>query len=168
MTSAGPGRGRRAPARAAARMVVGLLAALLPGCDGGSGPDPIPSTPPPAPVTTVVAEGSFSGLEPNGAVVATITTPRAGNIEVVLDWTFASNDLDFLLTRGECAPEQLIALQCTIVAVAESTTAKPERAGVANAPAGPYTLFVGNFGTTEESISFQVLLTTLGTASEPR
>jgi hypothetical protein len=145
-----------------------VLLTVLAGCDGGSGPDPVPSPTPPPAVTTLIAEGSFSGLEPNGAAMAAFTTTRAGDLEVVVDWTFASNDLDVLLARGECTPEQLVALQCDVAALAQGTTAKPERVSIVNAAAGTYTLFVLNLGATAESFSFQILLTTTGAASVVR
>ena len=161
----------RPPAWAPRLMCAAVLAALLPACGGGggSGPNPVPSTappPPPAPVTTVLGEGGFSGLQPGEGVGGTFTTPRAGDLEVIVDWTFASNDLDLLLFRGECSPEQFAAEQCDVADVADSTTAKPERVGLANAPAGTYTLVVFNFGETEETLSYQILLTTVGSAAD--
>jgi hypothetical protein len=160
----------RPPAWALRLMCAAVLAALIPACGGGgSGPDPVPSTAPPpapAPVTTVLGEGAFSGLAPDGAAGGTFTTPRAGDLEVIVDWTFASNDLDLLLFRGECSEEQFLADQCDLADVADSLTAKPERVGLAGAPAGAYTLVVINFGATEETFSYQILLTTVGSAAE--
>ena len=141
------------------------LTALLPGCGGDSVTAPPTPPPPPAPVTTVIGEGSLSGLEPDAAAMATFATTQAGDLEIVLDWTLAENDLDALLIRGECTPEQLTALQCDVGAIADSTTDKPERLGISNAAAGTYTFYVINLGATTESFSFQVLLTTVGTAS---
>jgi hypothetical protein len=76
-----------------------------------------------------------------------------------VDWTFAANDLDVLMTRGDCSFEQAEALQCTVLVFSLSTTAKPERIRVENAAAGAYTLFVENTGPGDESVSFQVVLT---------
>jgi hypothetical protein len=147
----------------AARSLALALAALLPGCGGDSVTAPPTPPPPPAPVTTVIGEGSYDGLEPEGATVATFATTRAGDLEIILDWTSADNDLDALLIRGDCTPEQLIALECSVGAIADGAS-KPERFGIANAPVGTYTFFVINLGSTSESYSFQVLLTTVGTA----
>ena len=140
------------------------LAALLPGCGSDAVSTPPTPPPPPAPVTTVIGEGSYSGLEPQAGAMATFATARTGDLEIVLDWTLVDNDLDALLLRGECTPEQLIALQCSVGAIAD-TSDKPERFGIANAPAGTYTFYVINLGATTESFSFQILLTTAGTAS---
>ena len=141
------------------------LAALLPGCGGDSVTTPPTPTPPPPPVTTVIGEGSYSGLEPEGAAVASFATSQVGDLEIVLDWTLAENDLDALLIRGECSPEQRIALQCDVGAIADGTD-KPERFGISNAPVGTYTFYVINLGATTESFSFQILLTTVGAASQ--
>jgi hypothetical protein len=146
-----------------------LLAALLPACGGDSSSvvAPPPPSPSPIPVTTVIDEGSFSGLPPQGGAAGTFTTTRTGDLEFVVDWTFASNNLDLLLFRGECSEEQFLAEQCNLADSADSTTAKPERVGIGSAAAGTYTLVVINLGETEESFSYQVLLTTVGSASEP-
>ena len=103
-------------------------------------------------------------LEPDGAAMATFATTAVGDLEVVVDWTLPDNDLDVLLARGECQPEQLIALQCDVGALADGAD-KPERVGISSAAAGTYTLYVINLGATRESFSFQVLLTTVGTAA---
>ena len=153
--------------RATTRSLALAMAALLPGCGSNSPTSPpTPPTPPP-PVTTVIGEGSYSGLEPQGAAVANFATAQAGDLEIVLDWTLAENDLDALLISGECTPEQLIALQCNVGAIAD-TSDKPERLAIANAPVGTYTFYVVNLGASAESFSFQILLTTAGTASASR
>lgn len=147
-------------------LVAAVVCGLLPACGGNSVTAPPPPPPPPAPVTTVIAEGSFNGLEPDAAVALALTTTRAGDLEFVVDWTFPTNDIGLLLFRGECSEEQFLAEQCDIADIADSTTAKPERVGIAGAPVGTYTLVVANLGDTEESFSYQVLLTTVGSASE--
>jgi hypothetical protein len=145
-----------------------LVGGLLSGCSRDTVTTPPTPPPPPAPVTIVVAQGSLSGLEPGGAAMAPFTTDRSGTLEVVLDWTLASNNLDLVLTRGECTPEQLVALECDVAAIASSATAKPETASIASADAGAYTLFVANRGASAETFSFEARLTTVPAASMPR
>jgi hypothetical protein len=93
------------------------------------------------------------------------TTTRAGALEAIADWTFATNDVDVAVTRGDCSFDQFEAGQCEILAMTLSTSTKPERASVPSAAVGTYTLFVVNFGPTAESISYQVVLTPSATGS---
>jgi hypothetical protein len=129
---------------------------------------PVAATPPP-PVTTVVAQGSFAGLSAgSGWVSEALATTSAGRLEVTVDWTFARTDLDVYILRGTsatCTPAQFNARQCDFAAFSESTTAKPEKVTVANAPAGTYTILVINWGPDQESFSYQAALTTGGTAA---
>ena len=81
------------------------------------------------------------------------------------DWTFATNDVDVAIARGDCTFDQFEAAQCEILAMTISTTTKPERASVPSAAVGTYTLFVANFGPTAESISYQIVLTPSATGS---
>jgi hypothetical protein len=154
-------------ARPPSLFLLASFVALLSGCGSDHVVNTSPPPPPsPSPVTTVIKEGSFSGLGPLEGAVGEFTTARTGTIDVVVDWTFTSNDLDLILAKGSCSADQLVAMQCDVLAVADSTTAKPEKINLANAAAGLYTLFVINFGATEESLSYQVMLTTVGAASE--
>jgi hypothetical protein len=95
------------------------------------------------------------------------TTTRTGNLEATVDWTFPANDIDVLLTRGDCSFEQAEAGQCTVLVFSLSTTAKPEKIRTDGAAAGAYTLFVENSGPGDESVSFQVVLTPTTAAALP-
>lgn len=153
--------------RKAKRMVslvsAGALGLGLIAC-GGDGPtSPTPASvavAPPAPVQSVVAQGSIGGLDAGFlTVLPSFSTSSAGTLDVTVDWTFASNDVDIYLARGACSFEQFVTDRCNIASFSESVTAKPEKLNVANAPAGSYTLLIGNHGPTVESLSFQVMLT---------
>jgi hypothetical protein len=88
-------------------------------------------------------------------------------VEVTVDWTFASNDIDIYLARGTepCTLETFNNRTCGFIATEESTTLKPERLSVPNLAPGPYTLYIANFGATAESVACQIALTTLSGAS---
>ena len=151
---------------------VAALVIVIPGCGGSSSstaPTNIPvPTPTPAPVSRVVAEGSFSGLGVRVlASVTPFTTTATGTLAVTVDWTFDSNDVDIYLTRGTdpCTVDDFNSGRCEFLAFSESVTAKPEKVSATGATAGPYTLYVGNRGPTEEAVSYQVVLTTGGGAS---
>jgi len=142
--------------------VVGSVALLLADCGGSNsstGPSP---TPAPTPVTNVIFSGG-EAIASKFILYYPFTTTATGTIGVLVDWTFATNDVDIYLARGTvpCSLEQFNNRQCTWLGSAESTTAKPERLSVPNLAAGPYTLYIVNFGNTQESMSFQITLTSL-------
>lgn len=150
--------------------VAAAVMTTLPSCGGGGGgggggvttaSTPPPTPPPPvvvAQVTGFSLRAGFTGRLP-------FTTTRAGTIEATVDWTFATNDVDVALVRGDCTFEQFEASQCTVLSFAISVTTKPERVRSDNAAAGAYTLFVENTGPTDESVSLQVVLTPSATGS---
>ena len=151
-------------ARPPSLLLLVSFVAFLSGC--GSDHHVIPTPPPasPSPVTEVVREGSGS----LGVLVLdslSFNTTKPGTIDVIVDWTYATNDVDVYLAKGSCSFDQFISRQCDMVAFSESTLAKPEKITAPNAAAGIYTLLIGNIGPTEESVSFQVLLTTVGGTS---
>lgn len=151
-------------------LAVGLaIVVTLGSCDGDDGPNctanpsapgcqpsPSPSPTPGQPVVLDRGEGQLPALV---ALFRTVATTQVGAIEVVVDWTFGTNDVDILLARGGCTLDQLVAMQCTVIGTAESATAKPERLRAANQPAGSYTVVVVNFGPDDESIAYQVVFT---------
>ncbi len=150
------------------------LCASLTAC-GGSGSPTAPTSvaapaAPPAPVTTVVTQGSFPGLAATGGFLAgPFTTSAVGRLDVTVDWTFAKNDVDLYVLRGSgCTPVQFNARQCDFVALSESLTAKPEKLSLAGLATGTYSLLIINWGPDPESLSYQALLTTGGTAASSR
>jgi hypothetical protein len=86
------------------------------------------------------------------------TTTQSGRLDVTAEWTFVTNDVDVYLARGNCTFDQFNANACDIAVFSESETAKPEKVRLSGAAAGSYTLFIGNRGPTDESVSFQVVL----------
>ncbi len=166
-----PGRVKRPRSSLSLLPFVAALVMVMQGCGGDSSTTPTPvavPTPTPAPVSTVVAEGSFSGLGVRVlSSVSPFTTTATGTLAVTVDWTFASNDVDIYLTRGTdpCTVDEFNSGRCEFLAFSESFTAKPEKVSATGATAGPYTLYIGNRGPTEEAVSYQVVLTTGGGAS---
>ena len=149
-------------------LAAGLVAGLgaCGGGGGGGGNVTTPSTPPPTPPPpVVVAQGQGFPLSAGFIGRVPFTTSRTGLLEATVDWTFAANDVDVALVRGDCTFDQFEAAQCPILAFSVSTTAKPERIRSDGAAAGSYTLFFDNSGPGNESVSFQVVLTPSATAS---
>lgn len=123
-----------------------------PGC-------PVSPSPPPTQGTPVVIDAGEGGLPALVALFRTRTTAETGSFEIIVDWTFATNDVDIFLARGNCEFEQFVANACSIAASATSTSTKPERLTLSNQPAGAYTMIVPNFGPGDESISYQWIFT---------
>lgn len=158
------------PSRAGMWMAVVVMAAILPACGGGGGGSnsPTPVTQPPAPVRTLIGSSSFTvvgtidanraGFERDEAHAALVLN-QSGTLEIIADWTFASNDVDIVLYNGTCTFQLVTTVGCPIAARTTSATQKPERLTVTNAAAGSYTVGITNYGRTNESGNFQVFLT---------
>lgn len=137
-----------------------LLLLSMTACGDGSSPTtPTSPTPTPAPVTTVALQGAIPSMEPRVLFTAgSFTTSAIGGVEILVDWTFATNNLDVYLARGTCSIDQVNAGTCSYAVFSESTTAKPERLRLPDLAAGSYSLLIGNRGPTAESASYQVLV----------
>ena len=117
-------------------------------------------------MTTVISQGS-SSLAASTVAPVTFTTTSAGTLDVTVDWTFASNDVDIFLARGSapCSLATFNDRSCGFIATEESKTMKPERLRSANLAPGAYSLYVANFGERDESVAWQFVLTTASGAS---
>jgi len=158
-----------------AYLTLALAALVLPSCGtketcsnpaGASCPSSAPPTTLPATTTRIVAQGSDS-LESETVGFVVFNTAATGTLGVEVNWTFATNDVDIYLARGNepCTEETFTNGTCTFVATAESGTLKPERLTVPNLAAGAYTLYLANFGDTDESVAWQVTLTSTSASS---
>jgi hypothetical protein len=158
----------------AVRVSVGSLCISMAGIGcGGSGGGPTtagspPPTPVPQPVTSLISQGS-SPLGPSTVAPVPFTTTSLGTLDITVDWTFASNDVDIFLARGTnpCSLETFNDRSCGFIATEESTTMKPSRLRAANIAPGAYSLYVANFGDGDESVAWQVVLTTVSGSSLP-
>jgi hypothetical protein len=142
-----------------------LSCTLLLGACGSSSPTapsapPTPAPAPPAPI--VLAQGAGS-LGAKVAFFRPLAIIKSGTLDLVVDWTFASNTVIVAVAKGECTLDQLQADKCTLL-VATEDSAKPQRLH-STASAGDYTLIIGNIGPQDESISFQAILTPVAGAS---
>jgi hypothetical protein len=146
------------------------IAALV-GCGGGgSSPSPVTTTTAPAPTRSLVVQGQWQLTDSDTAIrnigipdIAGVpfTLSSAGTVDVTVDWTFRTNDIDIAILPGSCNSVQLVQLQCGTTAIVQSlsTTAKPETLSRQLA-AGSYTLVVAsNVGNSAESGTFAVFVT---------
>jgi hypothetical protein len=141
-----------------------VMLAGLSACGGGGSPSH-PSSPPP-PVTRVIHDDAFA-VASETVVPDTFATTSTGTLEVTLDWTFASNDVDIFIARGSepCTLATFNDRSCGFIASAESTTLKPEKVSIPNLAAGSYTLYVANFGSSDESVACHITLATASGSS---
>jgi hypothetical protein len=136
---------------------------VLPGCGGSSGGSSSPTTPatPPTPVRNILVQATFSGLEPfeptEDVWFDFFTTSTTGTLDITVDWTFASNDVDVLLAQGTLEQALSPACQdlsddCPLELVAQAATLnKPENLTISGLTAGSFLVIVVNFGPTTES-----------------
>jgi hypothetical protein len=157
--------GRSIAFRTAASFVAVVALAGLSGC-GGSSPtnDPAP-VPAPTPCAQKVLDSGSDSLPSKYVLYYDFSVPEAGRLDVTLDWTYASNNVGvYVVTAGTCSTlEEFNARNCNFVLRSE-TTAKPRKVSVANVGAGNYRWLFANFGSTDDSISYQVVLSTGGCA----
>ena len=151
------------------------LTAVLAGCGGDSTTTPTAvatPTPTPAPVRQVIFQGDLPdipvfGPGPIGPLkVLSFSTTALGTLDAIVDWTFASNDIGLALIALDNCPgfTDLGSTTCPYVTISD-TTNKPETLVHANAAAGGYGLVIVNNGSTKESGSGEIGLTTTGAAS---
>jgi hypothetical protein len=108
---------------------------------------------------TLVAEGSLPGLGRQVLASVPFAIQTQGVVDVTVDWTFTTDNVDVYICSGYCTVDQVNNGTAYVVALSESTSAKPEVVGASEQRPGPYTLFIGNRGPDEESVSYQIFLT---------
>jgi hypothetical protein len=168
-------------ARKALTLATGLALALTLGACGGSdettncntnptGPGCPPPPPPTPPPPIVVAEGG-GPIEFDAVARVPFDLSRAGALNGTVEWTFPTNSILVIVTRGACTFDQFFALECTIASLSQGTTPKPRTFSLAGQTAGPFTLFIGNLGPADESVRYQLVLnpsaTSAAAAQEP-
>jgi len=154
-------------------LALALAALMLPGCGKckstdpscSSSPSPTPP-PPPVQVTRVVASGSGS-IQSKFVAPVVFTTTASGTVGIEVNWTFATNDVDIFLARGSepCTLQTFNDRSCGFIATEESLSMKPEKLTVPSLAAGTYSVYIANFGDTDESVAWQVTLTSTSASS---
>ncbi|HUG55421.1 MAG TPA: hypothetical protein VMR21_17580 [Vicinamibacteria bacterium] len=141
---------------------VWVAMSLLAAC-GGSGGTTAPSTPvaappPPAPVRTIVSQGSGS-VEAHVLGSIPFTTTSSGTLDFTVDWTSPQSLIAVYVARGACEFDQFLAGACDLLLRSETMVPKPKVLQIPSAAAGSYVLLIGNPGDEDESVSFQIGLT---------
>jgi hypothetical protein len=132
-----------------------------------TGPGCTVTTTLPAQTRTIISTGSCTEVGVNIlCFFPPFTTTQRGDLDVTVDWTFADDRIQVMVSTGSCTLDQVNGNQCTyIVTSPAATTPKPRVLTAKGVAAGTYQLYVGNRGPNIESLSTQIGLTTPGTAS---
>lgn len=137
------------------------IAVLLPSCGGGGG-GTTTATPPTtlaACMQTVLFQGSAPVPVSTGVIQDfSVTSTVATRLDVLVDWTSSSSPIGVYVTQGACSSSQLNAGQCTFLIRSDPSTQKPRRVSASNVAPGAYTLVIANFGTLDEAVAAQVVL----------
>ena len=141
--------------------------------DNGCGTNPTAPGCPPPPTTVpaqsraVIKTGGCTDLGVNFlCFFDSFTTGQKGDLDVTVDWTYAEDRIQVMVSSGSCSLDQINSSQCNFITSSlAATTPKPRVLIVKGVAAGSYTLYVGNRGPQTESISVQVGLTTPGSAT---
>ena len=141
-------------------LALGLGAALLfPACGGNQVTSPGSSPPPPtmAPCTQVTVFQGGAAFPPSTLDTESFSTSTTGRLDVTLDWTFPDSRFGVYVVQGACNLQQFNARSCNFL-LRSDTGPKPRRVSAPNVAAGSYSLLIGNFGSQNESVSTQVVL----------
>jgi hypothetical protein len=142
------------------------LACLLVGFGACSDDTPTATTPPPAtpttttttqPPATVLVQGS-EPIPARQVWFIDVTVPRAGRVEVTVDYGSASNQILLWLTDRQCSFTLFDRDDCDYL-VKSLEGPKPRTMSASNVQPGTYTLFVANDGPGDETITYRVTVT---------
>jgi hypothetical protein len=134
-----------------ALLILGSAAQI--GCgSGGNGLDLGPTN-----VVVYQREFAFEELPRFGVFVADFEAPETGDLQVTVDWSLASDDIDLVLSNPACDEVARAAGTCKVLA-SDGSNAKPAELRLSTT-ATAYRLFVVNLGPGSESGSALVTLT---------
>jgi hypothetical protein len=149
------------------RLAVLSLAAVLPGCGGDSGNNPVVPTPTPVPTptTSVIFQSAFPPLDPGGGAIGDFAIPNAGAVRAQMDWTFPANRMFIFIFSGTTCDDTVTffltgaAPGCTVLGQDIDPNTKPAVVNFTVAAAQNARVLVVNLGPTGESGVVQVTLT---------
>jgi hypothetical protein len=128
------------------------LAVSAPGCGGSS-----PNFPPTFTTSTVFeSEVPFANLQRFQVVTTDFTVP-AGTLQITVDWTSVTDDIDIVLSNPACDALAFAAGVCKVLG-SDRTNVKPARVSMPTT-ATAYRLFVINMGPQAESGTVVVKVT---------
>lgn len=124
-----------------------------------SGPTCIQQSPPPPPcVQSVVASGTGT-LEARTLRYDDFSVPDNGRLDATVDWTNASSRIGvYLVPANSCTLDEFNARSCNFLVLSEPSSVKPRKVSIPSFNAGNYRWLMGNFSESDESVSFQFVL----------
>jgi hypothetical protein len=136
------------------------LALSLTGCGGGSDSPTAAPTPvaTPVPCTQTSAYQDAAGVPARTLLYDDFSVPESGRLDVTMDWTNASSTMGFYLVPvNSCTLDEFNARSCNFL-IRSETNVKPRKVSLANFTAGNYRWIIGNFSTSDEAASLQIVL----------
>jgi len=129
-----------------------------PGCKSDSTVPTHPTQPSP-PVTTQVTSGNRA-LPAHHFLRIPFTTGQTGTLTVKVQWTYATNVVWVDVAAGDCAIASYQASQCEFLVASNEAVAAPQKTvSVSSFAGGTHTLIIDDRGPDDESLSYQVTLT---------
>ena len=130
--------------RRSRRWAVGLAVALAivhPGCGGNNDNEP----------ETFTNSATLGVL---GTFQLQFTAQRNGTVDANVNWNDANNDVDIYATAGPCPDfDTILAGGCSVIALSESSTAKPERLNFNVTSNTVYAVWAINLGPGTENVT---------------
>jgi hypothetical protein len=139
------------------------LALVLPACSNGITTDPA-VFPSPGPTTVTYQSSTFTAVAATdslhpGLVPIDVTGAGVGRLDMTVDWTTATSDVDFIVTTPACASAQAAYnSQCSTI-ISDRSTNKPARGSFSSTTAQNYKVWIYNFGKVDEAGTLTVLFT---------
>jgi hypothetical protein len=124
-----------------------------------SGPTCATRPPPPPPCTQSVVESGTGTLEARTLRYDDFSVPDTGRLDTTVDWTNASSSIGvYVVPANTCTLDEFNARSCNFLVRSEPSSVKPRKISTPNFNAGNYRWLMGNFSDSDESISFQFVL----------
>jgi hypothetical protein len=124
-----------------------------------SGPTCATPPPPPPPCTQSVVESGTGTLEARTFRYDDFSVPDTGRLDATVDWTNASSPIGvYVVPANTCSVDEFNARTCNFLVRSEPSSIKPRKISTPNFAAGNYRWLMANFSTSDESISFQFVL----------
>ena len=129
-------------------MAAAVLAAATIGCGGGTTD----------PTATEIRETVHAVAPQQAVAAAQLSLGERGTVEVSVDWTVATNNIDVYATPGDClnTPSALTVASCLVLAETVGIADKPERLSFPGVPGGVYRVFVVNRGSQADTVTVRL------------